>query len=142
MYTHFIHFLLEYIWLDYELLRINLLLVLWIKFLWILKFGINLSFIWIFIAKWWVRMFNTNLKISLLAIFWHSHWSCWCCRSLLFLGMKNPGTLASHNCTKDPLPCNKVIGVMFSLIVIMLQAKFLFVRVHSLMVSNILCEKI
>ena len=60
----------------------------------------------------------------------------------IILEMKNPGTLASHNCTKDPLPCNKAIGAAFSLIVIMLQAKFLSVRVHSPMVSNILCEKI
>ena len=58
------------------------------------------------------------------------------------LGIKNPGTLASHNCTKDPLPCNKVFGAAFLLIMIMLQAKFLFVRVHSFVASNILCEKI
>ena len=55
--------------------------------------------------------------------------------------MKNSDGLASHNSTEDPLPYIKVIGVAFSLIMIMLQAKFLFIKVHSLAVSNILCEK-
>ena len=54
------------------------------------------------------------------------------------LGMKNPGTLASHSCTEDPLLCIKVIDAAFLLIVIMLQTKFLFVRVHHLAFSNIL----
>ena len=44
----------------------------------------------------------------------------------IVFGNENPGTLASHNCTEDPLPYNEVTGVAFSLIVIMLQAKFLF----------------
>ena len=137
--THLIHFVLEYK-IGYALYEFYLFIVLWINF-------VNLE-IWnkhqfgIFISKWWVRMFNTNLKISLLAILQHSHWSCWCHRSLLFLANKNPGTLASHNCTEDLLPYNGVIGVAFSLIMIMLQAKFLFVQVHSLAVSNILSRKI
>ena len=90
----------------------------------------------IFITKQWVQMFNTNLKMSFSntdictdhADVADHH----CFRN------KNPGTIVSHNCTENPLPYNKVIGVAFSLIVIMLQAKFLFVRVHSLVVSNIL----
>ena len=86
----------------------------------------------------WVRMFNINLKMSLLVILWPSSWSCWCCRSLM-LRNENPDTLASHSCTKNhPIV---VIGVAFSLIVIILKMKS-FVRVHSLVVSNILIEKI
>ena len=67
----------------------------------------------------------------------HLHWFCWCCRSLLVKN-ENPGTLASCNYTKDLLPCIKVIGVTFSLIVTMLQTKFLLFRVHPLAFSNIL----
>ena len=52
---------------------------------------------------------------------------------------ENPDTLTSHNCTEDYSIV--VIGAAFSLIVIMLQPKS-FVRVHSLVVSNILIEKI
>ena len=51
---------------------------------------------------------------------------------------ENPDTFASCNCIKDPLPYIKVVGVAFSLIVIMLQAKFLYVRVHPLAVLDIL----
>ena len=86
-------------------------------------------------------MFNTNLKMS------HYQYSDihtdhagitdhYCFRN------KNPGTLASCNCTEDPLPYNEVIGVAFSLVMIMLQAKFLFVRVNSPVVSNTLSRKI
>ena len=54
------------------------------------------------------------------------------CRSLL-LSNKNPDILASCNCTEDhPI---FVIGVAFSLIVIMLQTKSL-VRVHLLVVAK------
>ena len=60
----------------------------------------------------------------------------------IVFGNENPISLASHNHTEDPLPHNEVIGAAFSLIVIMLQAKFFFVRVHSLAVSNILSRKI
>ena len=52
---------------------------------------------------------------------------------------ENPDTLASHNCTKDHFIV--VIGVAFSLIMIMLQTKS-FVRVHSLVVLNIPIETI
>ena len=52
---------------------------------------------------------------------------------------ENPDTLASHNCTEDQSIV--VFGVAISLIVIMLQTKS-FVRVHSLVVSNIVIEKI
>ena len=51
---------------------------------------------------------------------------------------ENLDTLASHSCTKDHSIV--IIGVAFSLSVIMLQAKS-SVRVHSLVVSDIL-EKI
>ena len=54
---------------------------------------------------------------------------------------ENPDALASHNCTEDALSYVKVIGVAFSLIVIMLQAKFLFVRVHPLAFSKF-CKRI
>ena len=46
-------------------------------------------------------MFNTNLKNVSLAILQHVHWLCWCYRSPLLLGMKNPDSRASHNCTED-----------------------------------------
>ena len=46
----------------------------------------------------------------------------------MFLENETPGTLASHNCTEDPLPSNKVIGVAFALIMIMLQAKLFFCK--------------
>ena len=59
----------------------------------------------------------------------------------IVFGNESPGTLASHNCTKNPSPYTEVIGVAFSLIMIVLQAKFLFERVHSLAVSNTLSEK-
>ena len=49
------------------------------------------------------------------------------------LRSENLYTLPSHNCTMDH---SIVIGVIFSLIVIMPKAKFL-VRVHPLAVSNI-----
>ena len=87
-------------------------------------------------------MFNTNLKNVSFSNSLTFTLIMLVLQITIVLGMKNPGTLASHNCTENPLPCNKVIGVGFSLIVIMLQAKFLFVKIHSLVVSNILCEKI
>ena len=52
---------------------------------------------------------------------------------------ENPDILASHNCTEDHSIF--VIGAAFSFGMIMLQTTS-FVRVHSLVVSNILIEKI
>ena len=57
------------------------------------------------------------------------------CHRSIMLRNENPDALASHNCTEDHSIV--VIGVAFSLIVIMLQAKT-SVRVHSLIVSNII----
>ena len=76
--------------------------------------------------------------MSLLVILQPLPWSCWCHRSLL-LRNENPDALPSHNCTKDHSIV--VIGAAFSLIVITLQTKS-FVRVHCLVVSNILIKKI
>ena len=87
-------------------------------------------------------MFNTNLKNVSISNTPTFTLIMLVSQMTIVLGMKNPGTLAPHNCTEDPLPCNKVIGVAFSQIVIMLQAKILFVRIHYLTASNILCEKI
>ena len=103
--THFIHFLLEYkdgycahykdfiIYSALDKNSVNL------EKFW--EFGI--SFKEYILPNGWVRMFSINLKISLVAILWPSHWLCWCHRSLV-LRNENPGTLASCNCTKDPLP--------------------------------------
>ena len=38
-----------------------------------------------------------------------------------YIRNENPGTLASHNCTKDLLLCKKDKVVAFSLLMIMLQ---------------------
>ena len=71
-------------------------------------------------------MFNTNLKhvsfrntltFTLIVLV---------LQITIVLGMENPGTLVSCHCTEDQLPCNKVIGAAILLIVIRLQAKFLF----------------
>ena len=70
-------------------------------------------------------MFNTNLKNVSFSNTLKFALIMLVSQITIVLGMKNTGTLASHNCTEDPLPCNKVIGAAFSLIVIMLQAKFL-----------------
>ena len=53
---------------------------------------------------------------------------------MTLLRNENTDTLASNNCTKNQ---SIVIGVTFSLIVIMLQPKFL-VRVHPVVATNIL----
>ena len=45
---------------------------------------------------------------------------------------ENPGTLASHNCTEDSLPCKKDKGVAFSLLMIMLQALHLILLEYIL----------
>ena len=68
------------------------------------KFGISFNSIY-FTAKWWVKfkMFNTSLKMPILAILQHFHWSCWCCISLL-LWHEIPDTFASHKCPKDWSP--------------------------------------
>ena len=68
------------------------------------------------------------------------HWSCWCHRSLLFLGMKILVLLVLTIAPRIHY-LSKVNGAAFSLIMIMLQAKFLFVRVHLLAISNILLEE-
>ena len=84
-------------------------------------------------------MFNTNLKMSLLVILWHLHWLHWCHRSLLFWNGKSwyPCFLQFHLGSITSM----VFGVAFSLIVIMLQTKFLLVRVHSPVVSIFLHRK-
>ena len=49
------------------------------KILWILKKNSRTTF-----CQMWVRIFNNNLKMSLLTILWHSYQLCWCCQSLLW----------------------------------------------------------
>ena len=91
------------------------------------------------ITKWWVRMLNIYLKMSLLAILQHLHWLCWCHRSLLLWNEK-----IWYSCflqLHQGSITNMVIDAAFSFIVIMLQTKFLFVRVHSLVILKILLRK-
>ena len=103
--THFIHFLLEYKdgysaqYKDFITYCAPDKISVKLETFW--KFGI--SFKEYLLPKGWVRMFNINLKMSLIAILWPLHWLCWCCRSLV-LRNENADTLASCNFTKDPFP--------------------------------------